>query len=155
MTAMIGGASLVIGSVFFITLDPSKGPIWAGVGSFIIGIGMGMTATTFIVAIQNHVNWETRGVATASNMFMRMIGSSLGAALLGGILNSRLNNYLAHQNTNLNDQSLSTSSINTILDSSHSSNMSQQTLAILEDGLAHSLNSVFWGVFIFAVVTLL
>jgi len=154
MTAMIGGASLVIGSVFFITLDASKGPVWAGIGSFIIGIGMGMTATTFIVAIQNHVDWKTRGVATASNMFMRMIGSSLGAALLGGILNSRLNKYLTQNNTQV-DQSLSASSINTILDSSYPSNMSQESLAILEDGLAHSLKSVYWGIFIFAIVTLL
>src|SRR5699024_11401526 len=69
-TAIIGGTALLVGSIFFITLDASKGPVWAGIGSFVTGIGMGLTSTTFIVAIQNHVSWKTRGIATASNMFM-------------------------------------------------------------------------------------
>ena len=66
------------------------GPLWAAVGSFFIGIGMGLTLTVFIVSIQSTVNWQQRGIATASNMFMRNLGNTIGAALLGGILNSRL-----------------------------------------------------------------
>lgn len=153
-TAIIGGSFLFVGSLFFITMDPSKGPIWAGIGSFTIGMGMGMTATTFVVAIQNHVDWKTRGIATASNMFMRMIGSALGAALLGGVLNSQLTSYLKRHDT-LQDESITASSINTILDDSYSSNLSANTLSILEDGLAQSLHSVYWAVFIFAVITLI
>lgn len=153
-TAVIGGAALFIGSLFFITMDPSKSPVWAGIGSFVIGIGMGLTATTFIVSIQNSVGWKTRGVATASNMFMRMIGSSLGAALLGGILNSQLKSYLSQKGTHLS-QSLSVNSANSILDSSTKSDMSEKTLHLLTDGLSHALNGVYWGVFAFAVVTLL
>ncbi|HLR80385.1 MAG TPA: MDR family MFS transporter [Bacillota bacterium] len=153
-TAMIGGGALLIGSLFFLTLDLAKGPVWAGIGSFIIGIGMGLTSTTFIVSIQNHVNWQTRGVATASNMLMRMIGSSLGAALLGGILNSQLNRYLAQKGTDF-DQSLSVNSVNAILDRSAIGDMPENIRIILEGGLTHALHSVFWGVFIFAVVTLL
>src|SRR5690625_4803343 len=115
-TAIIGGCFLLFGSLFFILLDPSKGPIMAGIGSFVVGIGMGMTSTTFIVAIQNNVDWQTRGIATASNMFMRMVGSSLGVALLGGILNNRLNRYMSNHNTEL-DESFSINTINEILDS--------------------------------------
>ena len=51
---------------------------------------MGLTTTAFIVSIQSTVPWNTRGVATATNMFMRNVGSTVGAALLGGILNSQL-----------------------------------------------------------------
>src|SRR5699024_10433646 len=39
-TAIIGGTALLVGSIFFITLDASKGPVWAGIGSFVTGIGM-------------------------------------------------------------------------------------------------------------------
>jgi len=152
-TSIIGGIFLFFGSLFFITMDPTKGPLWAGLGSFIIGIGMGMTATTFVVAIQNHVDWKTRGIATASNMFMRMIGSSLGAALLGGVLNSKLTSYLMENDADF-DPSISASSINSVLDSSYSDNINPHTLSILENGLAHSLNSVYWAVFVFALVTL-
>lgn len=153
-TAVMGGVALLIGSLFFITMDPSKSPVWPGIGSFFTGIGMGLTATTFIVSIQNSVNWKTRGVATASNMFMRMIGSSLGAALLGGILNSQLKSYLSQNGAHLG-QSLSINSANSILDSSTKSQMSEKTLHILENGLTHALHGVYWGVFAFAVVTLL
>ena len=48
---------------------------------------MGFCNTTFIVAIQGTVAWHERGVATGSQMFMRMIGMSVGAALFGAIVN--------------------------------------------------------------------
>src|SRR5699024_5613652 len=104
--AMIGGGALLSGALFFLAWDRAEGAVCAGIGSFSSGIGMGLTSTTFIVPIQNHVNWQTRGVATASNMLMRRIGSSFGAALLGGILNSQLNRYFAQKGSNF-DQSLS------------------------------------------------
>ena len=62
---------------------------WRGrsAGSVLIGNGMGFCNTTFIVAIQGTVAWRERGVATGSQMFMRMIGMSVGAALFGAIVN--------------------------------------------------------------------
>src|SRR5699024_7003827 len=93
-TSIIGAISLIIGGIVFFLLSPDRGPVWAGTGSFFIGTGMGMTNTAFIVAIQSTVGWRTRGIATAANMFMRTMGSALGAALLGGILNGRINTYI-------------------------------------------------------------
>src|SRR5699024_3807987 len=136
-----------------ITIDVSKVPVWAGTGSFVIGLGMGLTSTTFIVAVQNHDDWETRSVASTSNMFMRMIGCSLVVALLDGGFNSKLSYFLGKESTELT-QDLSTDSANTVLDSSVTSNMSDRAIALLEKGLAVALNSVFWGIFIFAVITL-
>lgn len=43
---------------------------------------MGLARTVFIVGIQESVEWKMRGVATASNMFMNILGSTMGAALL-------------------------------------------------------------------------
>src|SRR5690625_5110914 len=65
ITSLFGGFSLVIGSLIFFMLSPERGPIWAGTGSFFIGIGMGMTSTAFIVAIQSSTPWDIRGIATA------------------------------------------------------------------------------------------
>lgn len=89
-TSLIGGVSLMIGGGFFFLLSPEMGPIWAGTGSFFIGVGMGLTSTSFIVAIQNAVSWDRRGIATSANMFMRSLGSAIGAALLGGLLNNQI-----------------------------------------------------------------
>ena len=87
LTAAVGGISLVIGALFLVTLDPADSILWPAAGSFLIGIAMGFCNTTFLVAIQANVDWNERGVATGSNMFMRMIGQSVGAALFGAILN--------------------------------------------------------------------
>ena len=83
---------------------------------------------------------------------MRMIGSSLGAALLGGILNTQLNEYLQKEGEQI-DQTITADSANTILDSATTSAMSQETLDILENGLSYSLQAVFWGVCAFAIIT--
>ena len=150
--ALGGGIALVIGSIFFMTLDPAKGPIWAGIGSFCIGVGMGLTTTTFIVAIQSSVEWKKRGVATASNMFMRILGSAIGASLLGGILNNRLHTYLQEHGANLED-SVSIDAANILLEKSQREKLSADTLAVLQEGLTFSMDSVYLGVFILAIIS--
>jgi hypothetical protein len=87
LTAAIGGASLVAGCAVLLIMEPGDGPLWPAAGSFLIGIGMGFCNTTFLVSIQGAVEYHERGVATGSQMFMRMIGSAVGAALFGAIVN--------------------------------------------------------------------
>jgi len=87
LTAAIGGAALVAGSLVLILLDPSSSPLLPASGAFLIGIAMGFCNTTFLVAIQATVAWNERGVGTGSQMFMRMFGQSVGAALFGAIVN--------------------------------------------------------------------
>jgi len=47
---------------------------------FIIGTGLGLASTAFILSVQNAVPWTLRGVATASTQFVRTIGGTLGVA---------------------------------------------------------------------------
>ena len=63
---------------------------------FLTGVGMGLTATPVLVALQSLVGWERRGVVTASNIFARSIGSALGIAVLGSVANSSLASWLRH-----------------------------------------------------------
>jgi EmrB/QacA subfamily drug resistance transporter len=86
-TGSIGGLCLIAGSLMLAVLDPRLGPTWAAIGACAIGVGMGFCSTTFVVSTQTNVGWSTRGAATSSILFMRMIGQSLGAALGGAILN--------------------------------------------------------------------
>lgn len=90
LTAVLGTSSLIMGSVVLITLTPDRGVVWASAGSLLIGIGMGLCNTTFIVSIQAAVPWHQRGAATSSIMFMRFVGQSLGAASFGAVLNFTL-----------------------------------------------------------------
>lgn len=93
-TVRIGGVLLFIGTVVLAALPRTAGPAWIGLGSFIIGFGMGLLITTFIILIQGSVEWAQRGSATASNIFSRMLGSTLGAAILGAVLNGVLHERL-------------------------------------------------------------
>ena len=87
VSAGIGGLSLVIGTTMLVMLDPDSGWLWPAAAGFINGIGMGFCNTTFLVAIQATVAFHERGLGTSSQMFMRMIGQSVGAAAFGAIIN--------------------------------------------------------------------
>lgn len=152
-TALIGGLSLVLGAIFFVLLTPSLGPVWAGTASFFVGVGMGLTSTTFIVAIQSSVDWNTRGIATANNMFMRILGSAIGAALLGGILNSQMKRYFLTNSDGI-DASLTIDAADVLLNESQRNALSQEVLSILKDGLTYALHSVHLGIGFLAVLTL-
>ncbi|MBA2937477.1 MFS transporter [Paenibacillus sp. CGMCC 1.16610] len=153
-TAVIGGIIIFIGSLFFITLDPSKGSLWAGTGSFMVGIGMGFSNSAFMISIQNSVQRQIRGVATASNMFMRLLGSSVGAALLGGILNFRFKRFVLSSDNTLGN-TVSIDSINQVLDSSKTHQIPVRELHVIQQGLTIALHSVYWGVLVLAVITML
>ncbi|MBD1381285.1 MDR family MFS transporter [Metabacillus arenae] len=149
-TSVIGGVALIAGSIVFLTLSPNDGPLLAGAGSFLIGVGMGMTSTSFIVSIQSSVSWKKRGTATAANMFMRNLGSTVGAALLGGVLNSRLQAYISKNN--LEDE-VDVNTTNSLLNTEQRGNLNEETLAVLQDGLTNALHQVFYVLFAFALVS--
>jgi MFS family permease len=86
-SAMIGGTALVLGSAVLIGLTPTRGPVWAGVGALLVGTGMGFCNTTYLVSVQAAAALSDRGAATASNLFMRIVGQSVGAALFGALVN--------------------------------------------------------------------
>lgn len=148
---IFGGFWVVLGSIFLVTVNAHRGWIWAGVGTLFVGIGMGLATTIFIVGIQNSVEWKLRGVATASNMFMNILGSTMGAALFGGVLNSKLISYIH----SVSEEGLNVNVINILLDPVKRATLSPKELGIMTTGLESSLQYVFWGVFIFAGFTLL
>ena len=89
-TLLFGAALLPVGASAFLMLRPGTPSAVAGLGSLVMGLGMGFSSTSAIVLIQESVGWAERGSATASNMFSRNLGSTLGATLLGGVLNFSL-----------------------------------------------------------------
>lgn len=148
-TSLIGGVALMIGSLVLVLMKPEGGPLIAATGSFFVGIGMGLTSTAFIVLIQNMVTWEQRGIATASNMFMRNVGNTIGAALLGGIMNSRFQAYLTEHT--LPEENVTLDMANQLLDGEARVQLPNHVVTILQTGLTVSLQTVYFIVFILAV----
>ncbi|MDF7652056.1 MFS transporter [Pantoea sp. Acro-805] len=89
-TAQLGAFLLIAGSALLLLLRTDSSIMQAGLTAFVIGTGMGMTSTTFLVSVQNHAHYEIRGICTASIMFSRMLGSAIGTALMGAVLNFNL-----------------------------------------------------------------
>ncbi|MCA0969457.1 MFS transporter [Halobacillus litoralis] len=151
-TSMLGGTSLIAGAVLFSLLSSEKGPWFAASGSLLIGVGMGLTSTSFIVSIQNAVEWQSRGIATASNMFMRSIGSALGAALLGGLLNNRVASYLEQEGLS---GEYDVNSTNQLLTEAGRSELGNQAKVALQEGLSSGLHNVYLGLIVLAVASFL
>lgn len=151
MTALMGGLSLILGSLVLVLMEPEDGPLMAASGSFFVGIGMGLTSTSFIVLIQNMVSWEQRGIATASNQFMLSIGNTVGVALLGGILNSRFQAYLTEHTSSADNVTLDTA--NQLLDPIARNQLPNDVVTVLQNGLTLSLHSVYLIVLLFAIIS--
>lgn len=137
---VFGAALLPVGAIAFVLLSPTIPPLVAGLGSLIMGFGMGFLSTAAIVLIQDSVGWAERGAATASNLFARNLGSTLGAAVLGTVLNASL----------ARDHSGSLQQIQELLHAHGAIVGATASRA----GLAHGLHLTFWGVLIIAVLTL-
>jgi EmrB/QacA subfamily drug resistance transporter len=138
---LIAGAALLpIGAIAFVVLTPTMSPLVAGLGSLVMGFGMGFLSTAAIVLIQDSVGWAERGAATASNLFARNLGSTLGAAVLGTVLNASL----------ARGHSGSLQEIQQLL---HGQAAAIGTVASRE-GLAHGLHLTFWGVLLISALTL-
>ena len=87
-TALIGSAVAALGTALTVTLGVGSSVLLVGVACFVVGAGLGFVAAPVLIAAQNIVGWEERGVVTAANMFSRSIGSALGVAFFGAIANA-------------------------------------------------------------------
>lgn len=151
-TALAGGFSLILGTSVLAFMPEGSGPLTAASGSFLVGAGMGLTSTSFIVMIQGTVGWEKRGIATASNMFMRNLGNTIGAALLGGIMNSFLQSYLDRETAG-SAESLSIEDVNQLLDPEAKTGLAIRSAELLQGGLSYALHNVYIIVLVFAFIS--
>jgi len=133
LTAVLGTLALIAGSAVLIGLTPERGVVWASAGSLLIGIGMGLCNTTFIVSIQAAVPWHQRGAATSSCMFLRFVGQALGAAAFGAVLNL----------TMLRDAPEALAMVDSLLDPVQRSGLAAMDLARLTRVVALALHNTY------------
>jgi EmrB/QacA subfamily drug resistance transporter len=61
-----------------------------GAGLLVFGIGFGMVTQVLVLAVQNSVERARLGVATATTGFFRALGGAVGAAALGAVYSTRV-----------------------------------------------------------------
>ncbi|MDQ0795927.1 multidrug resistance protein [Streptomyces sp. B1I3] len=94
-TAITGmtGALLVL---LAFPLLPFPGAAWhPALLMLLLGAALGLFQLPLIVGVQSTVGWSERGTTTASVLFCRQVGQSLGAALFGAVANGVLASRLA------------------------------------------------------------
>ncbi len=143
-TLLFGASLLPVGALAFLFMAPGMSPVVAGVGSTVMGFGMGFLSTSAIVIIQDSVGWGERGSATASNIFSRNLGSTLGATILGAVLNISL----AHRGDGV--AAVHFDQIRQLLDHS----LTGAGNDAIRAALGQSLHLTFWAVFGVAALTL-
>ncbi|MFI9614871.1 MFS transporter [Streptomyces sp. NPDC052023] len=86
-TAMlgIGGATLIL---LAFPLLPYPGEAWQPtVLMLLLGAALGLFQLPLVVGVQSTVGWSERGTATASILFCRQTGQTIGAAVFGAVAN--------------------------------------------------------------------
>jgi EmrB/QacA subfamily drug resistance transporter len=91
---VIGSVVLLVSLVLLAQLGVDT-PFWQiALSEYLFGAGLGFTMQTIVTAIQNSVEHSDLGAATSSATFFRQMGGSIGAAVFGAVLSSRLAVYL-------------------------------------------------------------
>lgn len=83
---VVGSLALLAGAAMLAFAPASSGPLWAGVASAVIGLGLGAFSAPLLIVIQMAVDWSQRGAVTALNQLSRTIGGAVGVALMGLVL---------------------------------------------------------------------
>jgi MFS family permease len=89
LTAMIGSVIVLVGSSLMLLLGPESAVVIVGAMCFVVGVGMGLTAVPTLIAAQSSARFTERGAVTGTNMFARSLGSAVGVAVCGAIVNAR------------------------------------------------------------------
>lgn len=142
-TLRVGSLMFPFGAAFLLFLTPESSPIVAGIGSFLMGFGMGLISLSSIVLVQDSVEWSMRGSATASIIFSRSLGNTLGATALGAVLNVGIAHFgsgdLARRLHDVLNQPTGLSNLS----------MDPAIRLVFNSALHWS----FWGVFVVAILT--
>jgi EmrB/QacA subfamily drug resistance transporter len=89
-----GTAIMTIGLILMTQLKVDT-PYWqVAIYAVLVGMGLGLSMQTIVIALQNSVEMRDMGVATSSNTFFRSLGAVFGTALFGSILTNRLAHYM-------------------------------------------------------------
>jgi EmrB/QacA subfamily drug resistance transporter len=92
------GAVVLAASMYLLSRLAVDTPYWrVALYEYLFGAGLGFTIQTIVTAVQNAVEFRDMGTATSSTTFFRQMGGSIGAAVFGAVLASRLTHYLSEQ----------------------------------------------------------
>jgi MFS family permease len=111
----------------------------------VMGFGMGLVSVSSLVLIQEAVEFSQRGSVTASLMFSRNVGSTLGATALGAVLNHGLTHSVGLP-------SVTSDQLRQLLGAPPGTMPGDAAIRL---ALQHSLSLTFWAMLAMSLATVL
>jgi EmrB/QacA subfamily drug resistance transporter len=91
---LIGTAAFTIGAFLMSQAGMNTSQASLMVFVTLMGIGMGLSIPSYLIAVQTSVNRRQLGTATSTLQFSRSIGGTLGVSVMGAALSARLTSNL-------------------------------------------------------------
>jgi EmrB/QacA subfamily drug resistance transporter len=88
--AILGTGTLVVGAFLMTTVNAGISQTLLMIYVTLMGIGMGLSIPSFLIAVQTTVEKRYLGTATSTLQFSRSIGGTLGVSVMGAALSARL-----------------------------------------------------------------
>ncbi|MBX6763284.1 MAG: MFS transporter [Rubrobacteraceae bacterium] len=116
----------------------------------VVGLGLGAVMQTFTLIVQNAVTREDLGVATAASQFTRSVGATIGIAIMGTIMTSRMKTEIpkhlppqALQGPDASKLTNGSSALGQVLGGHALSRLPAPIVHGIQQGMAASLHPVF------------
>jgi MFS family permease len=100
-TLSIGAVFALAGALILQSVTADSSVYHLAFACFVMGLGFGYVASPGVVAAQTAVSWSSRGVATGANMFARSVGSAVGVAVFGAVVNSYVSGHSGSSDPNI------------------------------------------------------
>lgn len=94
---IVGSIAAAGGCVLLALMPPDPARVWLMGAMFVIGAGMGLISTPYLVAVQAAVPYARRGAITSAQQFFRTIGGAVAVAAFGALLNATLRDRLGSE----------------------------------------------------------
>ncbi|MFD2168844.1 MDR family MFS transporter [Tumebacillus lipolyticus] len=146
-TALIGATLVGISSLLLTFVSQEMGYWYPMIVLVVLGMGMGLTTLAFLVSVQSAVTWNRRGIATASLQFIRSLGSAVGVAVMGAVMNARILGMLQDDP----EVQAPLEAANSLLDPEKRELIEPSLLEKLSDAFASGLHYAFLLVAIFGI----
>jgi EmrB/QacA subfamily drug resistance transporter len=149
-TAVTGGIVLVIGALSLAVLTETPFDVRANlfggwsltVAAFVVGAGLGFMNSSLHISMQEAAS-SHRGIATATVAFMRTVGGTFGAAILGAALNISV----AMKLPQVHDP------VQIIMDPVLREKLPPAELTRITEAVGESLGNVFWITLVIALIS--
>jgi EmrB/QacA subfamily drug resistance transporter len=92
---IIGTLVMAIGLYLLSRMTAQTTTESASITMLVLGLGLGMVMQVLVIAVQNDVEYRDLGVATSGATLFRLVGGSLGTAVLGALFSASLTHALA------------------------------------------------------------